>query len=167
MSRAEALAGRFERLNQDVISTVERCSEQHWRQPSGAEAWSVAVTAHHIAGSYSPIARLLRRVALGREVPVLTRAQIDQGNAESAAQFANCSQAETLDLLRTAGAEAAGIIRALSDEQLDRAAWVNHLGATLSAEQLAEQVLIGHTEEHLASIRSTGAGRPTAEPEAS
>ena len=158
-SRAEALASRFEQVNQDVIAAVDGCSEQQWRQKSGAEDWSVAVTAHHIAGSYVPIARLLRRVALGQEVPVLSREQIDQGNAASAERYANCTQAETLDLLRSAGAEAASIVRALSDEQLDRAAWVNHQGATLSAQQLAERVLIGHTQEHLSSIRSTGLGR--------
>jgi hypothetical protein len=156
MSVAEGLASRFEQVNQEVISTVEGCSEQQWRQKSGAEAWSVAVTAHHIAGSYVPIARLLRRIALAGEVPVLTREQIDQGNAASAERFANCTQAETLDLLRTAGAEAASILRALSDEQLAQAARVNHLDATLTAAQLAEQVLIGHAQEHLASIRSTG-----------
>ena len=59
--RAAALAERFERINQDLIATVERCSDADWRRACAGEGWPVGVTAHHVAtfaaltGDYNPL----------------------------------------------------------------------------------------------------------------
>ena len=154
-ARAEALAKRFEEANGAVIAEVEGCSDTHWRATTKAEGWSVAATAHHIGGGHEPIAGIVQAIATGQPLPGLTWEMINQGNAEHAKQFANCAKPEALELLRKSGAAAAGIVRGLSDEQLDRTATIELMGgASVSAQQFVEMVLLGHPQEHLESIRA-------------
>ena len=154
-SRAEVLARRFEQTNEELIAAVEGCSDEQWRTTCPGEQWSVGVTAHHVATSHVPIAGVVRALATGQPLPPITSEMIDAGNAEHARQFANCSREETVEQLRSAGLEAASIVRSLSDEQLDNGAELPILnGQRVSAGQFAEMVLIGHPTGHLESIRA-------------
>jgi uncharacterized damage-inducible protein DinB len=152
--RARALAERYEQANGDLIAEVERSSGGAWGKQCSNEGWSVAVTAHHVAIQTAPVAGIVHAIATGQPLPPITMEMIHQGNEEHAAQYANCTQAETAELLRTSGADAARMVRGLTDEQLDRSAELSLLGgASMSAQQFAENILIGHVEGHLASIR--------------
>jgi hypothetical protein len=150
--RAEALTKKFEQANGEFTRAVEQCSDASWRSQCQAEGWPVAVAAHHVAGGTAAISGLAQMVAAGQPLPPLTMEQVDQGNADHATQYANCTKQESLDLLRRNGESAAGMIRGLSDEQLDRTGTL--FGGPMSAQQIIEDVLIGHLTGHLASIRA-------------
>jgi hypothetical protein len=154
-SSAESLAKQFDEANSELISLVERCSDQQWQASCRGEDWSVGVTAHHVAGGHEALAGMVQLLASGQPLPPLTAEMLDQMNAQHAQQYATCGRAETIELLRKNGAAAGSIVRALSDEQLGRsAAMAMAGGAPVSAHQMIENVLIGHAREHTASIRA-------------
>ena len=154
MTRAEDLVKRFEQTNQDLIKTVEGCSDAQWRAQCAGEKWPVGVAAHHVAGGHEQIAGLALAIATGQPLPPITEEMMNQGNADHAKQFANCSKAETLDLLRSGGAKAASIIRGLSDAQLDRTGDFPAAGPDPVSAQWAAEITITHAQEHLTSIRA-------------
>ncbi len=152
--RSRVLVDRFEQANQEIVRTVEQCSEAHWRATTSGERWSVGVVAHHVAEGHKIIAGLVQAVAAGQSLPTLTMEMLDQMNAEHARQHANCTRAETLDLLRQNAALAAGTVRGLGDDQLDRTASVLAGMPPMSVQQIIERILIGHVQEHLQSVRT-------------
>ena len=154
MERAEDLAVRFERIHGELTSAVEACSDADWQTASPPEGWSVGVVVHHVASGQAQITGLTQLIANGGDLPSIGWEAIHQGNAEHAQQFANCTKEETLDLLRQDGPAAAGALRGLSDQKLERTALMPVMGEDpISAGQFAEMVMLGHMETHLASIR--------------
>ncbi|MFN8496133.1 MAG: DinB family protein [Caldilineaceae bacterium] len=153
--RANALVQQFEAVNNDVIALVEQSSDADWKKTCADEQWSVGVTARHLASGYRQIAGLVAAVATGQTLPPITRAMIDQGNAQHAQAHANCTKPEVLDLLRNESAAANQIISGLSDEQLDNTVTGEVFGGTVSAQRIAEYILIAHTGQHLASLKAT------------
>src|SRR5262249_45074024 len=151
--RSQALAERVEQANRQLEATIERCSDAQWKTKTAGEQWSVGVVAHHIAQSNEAVTGLVKLIATGQPVPPLTMEMIHQGNAEHAKQLANVGKDETLALLRKTAATAVGTVRGLSDEQLARSAQVIG-GATMTAEQMVERVLIGHVADHHGSIQA-------------
>jgi len=157
---AAALADRFEGMNQQLIETVEGCSDAEWRTTTSREGWPVGVVAHHVAAGHRTIAELIRLAATGQPEPAMTLEMLDRTNAAHAAQHAGCTKAETLDLLRCNGSWASGMVRGLTDEELDRIvsafrmrtypSWV----PAMSVGQTIERFLIGHIREHLGNILS-------------
>lgn len=156
--RGQALADRFEQVNKEMVATVERCSDGQWKTNTAAETWPVGVVAHHVAQSLAAIAGLVQKVATGQPLPPLTMDMIHEMNMEHAKQHAHCTKDETLTLLRKNGATAAGAIRGLSDEQLDRSGSLLG-GPPMTTQQVVERVLIGHVQEHHGSIRATVGAR--------
>ena len=153
--RARGLADRFEQASQEIVRTVERCSEGEWRATTSGEGWSVGVVAHHVAEGHKAIAGLVQMAATGQPLPALTMEMLDQANAKYARQQANGTRAETLELLRQNAASAAATVRGLSDEQLNRTASALTGTPPMSVHQMIERILIGHIQEHLGSIRAT------------
>ena len=153
--RANGLAAKFEKVNEEAIKTVEGCSDEQWQAICKDEGWSVGITAHHIASGLTPILGLIRVMAAGGQFPALTMEQIDQGNAKHAQDFANCSKQETLEILRRDGAAAANAVRGLSDEELDKSAVILARAPSMTTEQGIQDVLIASTAGHLESIRAT------------
>ncbi|HYU19490.1 MAG TPA: DinB family protein [Chloroflexota bacterium] len=152
--RAEALAAQFEQANADVISAIDGLSDTQWRAMCAGENWPVGVTAHHIAGGHQPISGFVQMIANSQPLPALTSEMLDQGNAQHAQQYANCTKAETLELLRSQGQAAANLVRGLSDEQLDRSQPLSLVGgAVWTTQQFIENGLIGHPRGHLESIK--------------
>src|SRR5215212_7925928 len=101
--RANDLADRFERANNDVIVTVEGCSEEQWQRTCNAEGWSVGVTAHHLATAYPAVAGFARLLAADQPLPNFTGEMLDASNAEHAREHASCSRTDTLAMLRQQG----------------------------------------------------------------
>jgi uncharacterized damage-inducible protein DinB len=156
--RTTGLADRFEQANQALIAAVERCSPEEWTRVTSSEAWSVGVTARHVAISHLPIMGLVELVANGGDVPPLTMDMFHENNAQHAQEHANCTREEVLEILRRDGAAAAEKLRSLSDEQLDRSAPMAFAGGTeMSAVQLVEGILLAHPAQHLASIKEGSA----------
>ncbi len=154
--RAETLAERFEQLNNDLISQVERYSDAEWAATCADTGWSVAVQAHHIAANEAELAGMIGMIANGQPVPALSMDAIHVGNARHAEEYANVSREETAKLLRENGAKAAQTIRILSDEQLDRTS--NLTGRTITVEQLIHFLNIGELERHGTHLHKAVAG---------
>ncbi len=151
-AQAEQLASRFEQANSEAIKTIEALSDAQWQASCKGEEWPVNVTAHHVAVSHEVVAGMAVAIANGQPLPPLTPEMLNQGNAEHAKQAAGCSKQETLDLLRSGGQKAAAMVRGLSDEQLSRTATV--FGNEFTAQAWIENVVIGHTQQHMHSIQA-------------
>jgi len=151
-AQAEALAQQVQATCDEFASTIAGLTEAQWRATCAPEGWPVGVTAHHIGASYEPVAGVMMAVATGQQLPGLTPEMIDAGNAQHAQQFANVGKQETVELVRTAGAKAAGMLRGLSDEQLQNSAPL-FPGTMFTAAQVAENILIGHPRQHMQSIK--------------
>jgi len=152
--RAEKLAAQFEQLNQELIKTIEGCSDAQWQATCKEESWPVAVTAHHIAGGYSPITGLIRAMSAGAEFPSLSMEMIDGLNAQHAQQYANVSRDETIQALRGGGSDAAAAIRSLTDDQLNNTAVILAGDPASTTEQAVQALFIDSTAGHLNSIRA-------------
>lgn len=153
--RAEALAQRLEAANQEAISAVQQLGDDQWRAQTKEEGWTVAATTHHMATSHEGLTGLVQALANSQQLPPITMDMINQGNAQAAQQFANADRNECLDLLRSGGEKAVSVVRGLSDEHLDRAGTL--LGQPWTTQQVIENILIGHVQGHLASIRGASA----------
>jgi DinB superfamily len=152
--RAIELANRFMTANDGLIGIIRGASDEEVQSVCPGEQWSVLVTARHVAISYRVVGSWIRRVANGEEV-LVTRRQIDEGNALHAQEFASASREEVLTLLQDNGLKTADTIRNLSDEQLGTSATMGPAdGARLTAEQVIQEVLLDHVTEHSADIQA-------------
>lgn len=152
--RAEDLARRFEEANAQLIATIEGCPDDRWFVQCEDGGRTVAIVAHHVASGHVPIAEWVQSLAAGQPVSVAPD-MIHRANDAHALRFANVSRDDTVDLLRTTGQQAADIVRGLTDEQLERSAPVAILGGNeVRAIDLAERILIGHINAHVADIRA-------------
>ena len=150
-ARAQSLAHQLEQANHSLIATIEGLSDAQWHAKTPGDGRSVGVVAHHVATSHKSVAGLVGAIAHGQKVPNITMEMIHQGNAAHASQFANCTKAETLALLRQNGAAAVAAVRGLGDTELDRT--VTFPMGMLTAAQVVEKVLIGHAQDHHGTIR--------------
>ncbi|MGH2403782.1 MAG: DinB family protein [bacterium] len=153
--RANALADRIE-LGASALSTfAEGLSDAEWRTPVPRDGRTVGVMVHHVASVYPYEIKAARHVASGTAITGLTLEAMAQANAEHAREHAAVGKKETLDLLRRNSREAAGVIRAFTDQELDRAAPVSlHANAPLTAQFVIEDHALRHSFHHLARIRA-------------
>lgn len=153
-TKSAGLAKRFETEIGGAIALLEQLSEADWHKVTAAEGWTVAATAHHYAGALGPISQLIEGLVAGRPGTLSTR-MLDEMNAQHAKDYADCSKADTIALLREGSTVAAGTIRGLSDSQLAASGTVLTDLPQMTAEQFIHAGLLGHLEEHFGSIRKT------------
>ncbi len=152
--RAQELAQYFERANNEFITFVTRLSDEEWRRMCPNEKCTIAALARHVAGAYLFELRAFRSIAEGAPLPIISKEQIDQSNADGGLKNAAADREETLEMLRRDGATAADFVRGLSDEQLQRVgAYVDWVPA-MSVGQWIENVLFGHIRGHMASMQA-------------
>ena len=154
-TRAEELAKKFDESCREMNRVVEGLSDADWKKVTSAEKWPVGVVAHHVALAHAGISGLVQLVAKGQPLPGLTMDMIHANNATHAKEQANVTKAETVALLKENGGKASGIVRGLSDDELDRSASLLVGTPVVTAAQAVEGVLINHVHEHLGSIRAT------------
>ena len=97
----------------------------------------------------------MKTVASGQALPPFTMAMLDEMNAKHAKDFGGCTKAETLDLNKKGVTAALGMVRGLSDGDLDQKGTVLTGMPEMSVQQIIENILIDHVREHLGSIRAT------------
>jgi hypothetical protein len=153
-AKAEALAKQFEAKAQEATGVLEKISDTDWKKLTSAEKWPICVVAHHLASAHGAIGGIIKAVATGTAKGDMTMDQLNAMNAKHATDFASCTRAETLALHKKSAAEAAVIVRGLSDDQLTKTGPVLK-GMQMSPEQMVPGVLIRHIDEHLGSIRAT------------
>ena len=154
-AKGEALAKQFEAKAEDARTVLEKLTDADWKKTTAAEKWTVAATAHHLASSYERVPQIITTIAAGQSIPNFTPQILDQMNAKHAEEFAGCTKAETLALHKKGTATAAAVLRNLSDEQLATSGTVFAGLPPMTAEQLAFNALIKHTDEHYGSIKKT------------
>ena len=162
--RIGRLVREFEDINQEFTETVKSVSDEDWKNICPAENWTVGVTAHHVATSYTLAIDVLQALAAG-ESRTVTVEMLDEMNAEHAVRYADCTREETVRFLETNGEKAAAAIRGVPDETLDTRHQLPFLGEEpVSLEQFVDICLIGHHWAHLPSIRNAApsAARATA-----
>lgn len=157
-AKAEALATQFETKAREAAAVLAKLSDADWKKTTGSEQWTVAATAHHIAGSHEGIAGIVKAIASGQARPPFTMDMLHEMNAKHAGEHAGVTKAETIALHEKGAAAAAAVVRGLSDEQLAKSGTVLTGMPPMTAEQVVTNILIHHIDDHLGSIRKTVGG---------
>jgi len=152
--RAAALADRLLHGADALAAFASSLTEVEWQTPLPKDGRKIGVVVHHVASVYPVEIQLAQTVAGGEAVAGLTSADIDQMNARHAVDHDAVTKEETVRLLRRNSADAAAVIRGLSDEELDRAVRVSlYSNATLTTQFVLEDHAVRHSYHHLARIR--------------
>ncbi len=153
-SRAEALAARVETGAAELATFAEGLSDKEWRTPV-RDGRPVGVCVHHVASVYPIEIQLAQGIASGNAITDVPWEAVADMNAKHAAEFANVSKADAVDLLRRNSKEAATAVRSFTDEQLDTAAPFSlSFGAPVTAQFVLEDHAVRHSWHHLARIKS-------------
>ena len=154
-TRASLLAQRIEQGAHTLAEFAQGLSDAGWHTVVPPDGRRVGVIVHHVA-SVCPIeTHLATEVASGDPVAGVTWAVVDAMNSKHALEHAATGKSETIDLLRRNSHAAAEAVRALTDEQLDRAAPVSlNSDAPLTAQFLIEDHALRHSWHHLAKINA-------------
>ena len=153
-SRAESLAARVEKGAAELATFAEGLSDKEWRTPV-RDGRPVGVCVHHVASVYPIELQLAQGIASGNAITDVTWDAVADMNAKHAAENANVSKADAVDLLRRNSKEAAAAVRSFTDEQVDTAAPFSlSFGAPVTAQFVLEDHAVRHSWHHLARIKS-------------
>jgi len=153
--RANALADRLEQGARSLADLARGLTDAQWQTRLPKDGRKVGVVVHHVASMYPLEMKLAGELAAGRPVTGVTWDDVAAVNAAHAAEFDAATKEEALELLRRNSAAAALAIRAMSDEQLDRAAPVSlNSDAPLTCQFFLEDHPVRHSFHHLARIRA-------------
>jgi hypothetical protein len=154
-NRSEALASRLEAGARALTSVAATLSEAEWQTPLPRDGRKVGVVVHHVASVYPIEIHLASLLAAGLPISSVTWDAIDSMNRDHAKDNDGATKPETLALLAANSAAAAKAIRALTDEELDRAAPVSlNSDAPLTCQFLLEDHAVRHSYHHLAKIKA-------------
>ena len=152
--RANDLAIRLEQGAAALATFASGLTDIDWGTRMPHDGRPIGLIVHHVASQYVIEMHLAQLAAAGRAIEGVTAAAVDEINAKHAAEFAGATKAEALALLRKNSAAAASAIRALTDEQLDRAVPMSLYGdAPLTCQFFLEDHPVRHSYHHLALIR--------------
>jgi hypothetical protein len=153
--RSEALAARLEAGARDLAAFAATLSETEWQTRLPKDGRKIGVVVHHVASVYAVEIQLAQLVAAGRPITGVTWEAIATMNRDHEEENDGATKQETIALLERSSAAAAAAIRALSDEELDRAAPVSlNSDAPLTCQFILEDHAIRHSYHHLAGIRA-------------
>jgi hypothetical protein len=154
-TRADVLADRIEEGAAGLAAFAEVLSDAEWQTPvSATDRRTVGVVVNHVASVYPIEIDLARTIAAGKAITEVTWEVVASVNARHAQDQADITKAATLDLLRRNSREAADAVRAMTDEELDRAApFALSFGAPVTAQFVIEDHALRHSWHHLARIR--------------
>jgi len=135
-AKTEAVAKQVEAKCEEALATVRALSDKDWPLVTSAEKWSVGVTAHHLAGAIGVVTTMIESMAAGHSsLASFGIDKIDEANAIHAREYANCTKAETIDLLQRNASAAVKTLRELDDNALARSAKLFEGGPTLTRKE--------------------------------
>lgn len=153
--RANALAERLEQGARALGELASGLTEAQWQTSIPGDGRKVGVVVHHVATMYPLEIDLAQALAAGKPIAGVTWDAVHDINSKHAKEHAAVAKDATLDLLRRNSSAAAAAIRALTDEQLDRAAAVSlNADAPLTCQFFLEDHAVRHSYHHLARIRA-------------
>ena len=154
--RSEALADRLEQGARALAVFASGLTDTEWHSRIPKDGRKVGVVVHHVATMYPLEIELAQTLARGEAVAGVTWDAVHTINARHAQEHDAITKVAALDLLLRNSAAASDAIRALSDEQLDRAAPVSLNGdAPLTCQFMLEDHAVRHSYHHLAILRAT------------
>jgi hypothetical protein len=153
--RSEALAARLEAGAASLAAFAGALSEAEWNTRLPKDGRKVGVVVHHVASVYPIEIHLASLLASGQPITGVTWDVVANMNRDHAKEHDATAKEAMLALLATNSAAAAASIRALSGEQLDRAAPVSlNSDAPLTCQFMLEDHAVRHSYHHLAGIRA-------------
>jgi len=153
--KAKELVERFNGLNNELISFVEKCSDEDWKKVVSGEGWTIGVVMRHIAGAhFGLLLDFAKDIVAGNTLPEMSMDQIDKMNAKHAQDHANCTKDEVLNMLHKNGSSLAEFVNGLDDEGLAKTAHFSLAGSDINTKQLIKIIIHGGTE-HLTNIKAT------------
>jgi len=152
--RANALAERLEQGARSLEALATTLTAAEWQTRIPHDGRTVGVVVHHVGTMYPLEIQLAQALAAGNAVEAVTWEAVDALNAKHAKEHETVTKEQAIDLLRRNSAAAAAAIRALSDEELERAAPVSlNADAPLTCQFFLEDHAVRHSYHHLAKIR--------------
>lgn len=154
-TRSERLAERLEANAKALGEFATGLSPAQWRMPVPGDGRTVGVTIHHVASMYPLEIQLAQSIAAGTAMTGVTWQAVHDINATHAQENRYVSEDAALALLKENSAAAASAIRALSDDDLDRAVTLSLYGdAELTCQFFLEDHAVRHAVHHLARMRA-------------
>jgi hypothetical protein len=158
--RADALADRLDQGATNLADLAATLTDAEWRTRVPGDGRTVGVIVHHVATMYPLEIELAQSVAEGNAIVGVTWAAVHEINAKHAREHAETTREEAIALLRRNGELAGQAIRALRDEQLDRAAPNSlYFDAPLTCQFFLEDHAVRHSWHHTGRIRQALAAR--------
>jgi hypothetical protein len=153
--RSDLLADRLEQGALALIAFASGLSDAEWQSRLPKDGRKIGIVVHHVASMYPLEIQVAKTVAAGQPVVGVTPDDVNEINAKHAAEYDRVTKEAALDLLRRNSMAAAAAIRALDDEELDRAVSVSlNAGAPLTCQFVLEDHAVRHSYHHLARIRA-------------
>ena len=154
-NRSEALAARLEAGAKTLAAFVAALTETEWQTRVPKDGRKIGVVVHHVASMYPIEIQLAQALAAGQPITGVTWDAVDTINRAHAKENDLVTKEAALALLASNSAAAAAAIRALSDEELDRAAPISlNSDAPLTCQFFLEDHPVRHSYHHLARIRA-------------
>lgn len=154
-NRANALANRLEEGARALASFVGSLTDAQWNARVPKDGRKIGVTVHHVASVYPLEIQLAQTIAGGKPITGVTGDVVNTMNAGHAKENDAVTKEAALDLLRRNSAAAAAAIRALSDDELDRATLVSlYSDAPVTCQFLLEDHAVRHSYHHLARLKA-------------
>ena len=153
--RTNALAERLEQGARALADFASALTSAQWQTRLPGDGRKVGVVVHHVANMYPLEIQLAQKLAAGEAVAGVSWDAVHELNAGHAKDNGGVTKEAALDLLQKNSAAAAAAIRALSNEELDRAATVSlNADAPLTCQFFLEDHAVRHSYHHLAKIRA-------------
>jgi hypothetical protein len=139
-----------------LASFASALTDAEWQTRIPKDGRKIGVVVHHVASMYPLEIQLAQTLAGGKAIVGVTWDVVAEINAGHAREYDAVTKETALELLRRNSTEAAAAIRALSDEELDRAAPISlNADAPLTCQFMLEDHPVRHSYHHLAKIRAT------------
>ena len=153
--RAGALADRLEQGARALADFASGLTEAQWRTRLPKDGRRIGVIVHHVASMYPLEIELAQTLAAGKPITGVTWDVVHAINAGHAKDNDATTKDAALELLAQNSADAAAAIRALTDDQFDRAATISLYGdAPLTCQFMLEDHAVRHSYHHLARIQA-------------
>ena len=152
--RSDALAERLEQGAEALAALARSLTDADWQVRIPKDGRKVGVVVHHVATMYPLEIQLAQALAAGKPIEGVSWDDVDAINAKHAKEYDAVTKQQALELLRSNSTAAAAAIRALSDQELDRAATVSlNADAPLTCQFFLEDHAVRHSYHHTDKIR--------------